>query len=105
MHKTNGITVRELLNLEILKDSQVLSGSGGLDHRIFKMNVMEVPDILDWVRAGEFLLTTAYSIRETPERLKGLVEALSAKGWQAWASRPAASSRRFPRMPWPSAKH
>lgn len=80
MHKTNGITVRELLNLEILKDSQVLSGSGGLDHRILKMNVMEVPDILDWVRAGEFLLTTAYSIRETPERLKGLVEALSAKG-------------------------
>lgn len=80
MYKTNGITVRELLELEILKDARVLSGEGGLDHRILKMNVMEVPDILDWVKPGEFLLTTAYSIRETPERLKGLVEALSAKG-------------------------
>lgn len=80
MHKAKGITVRELLEMEVLEGAKVLAGSGGLDHRITKMNVMEVPDILDWVKPGEFLLTTAYSIKDTPERLKSLVEALSQKG-------------------------
>ncbi len=80
MHKANGITVRELLDMEVLQGAHVLSGNGGLDHRITKMNVMEVPDILDWVKPGEFLLTTAYSIKDTPEKLKNLIEALSTKG-------------------------
>lgn len=80
MNKINGITVRELLGMEVLAGARVLSGQEGLDHRITKMNVMEVPDILDWVKAGEFLLTTAYSIRETPEKLTGLIEAMSSKG-------------------------
>lgn len=80
MHKVNGITVQELLALEVLSGARVLSGAEGLEHRITKMNVMEVPDILDWVKPGEFLLTTAYSIKDTPEKLKELVEALSVKG-------------------------
>lgn len=80
MHQTNGITVSELLAMEILEGAVVLSGNGGLNHRITKMNVMEVPDILDWVKPGEFLLTTAYSIKDTPEKLKNLIIALSDKG-------------------------
>lgn len=80
MHKANGITVRELLNMDVLQGAKVLSGSEGLDHRITKMNVMEVPDILDWVKPGEFLMTTAYSIKDTPEKLRNLIEALSDKG-------------------------
>lgn len=80
MHQTNGVTVRELLAMDILEGATVLSGSGGLDHRITKMNVMEVPDILDWVKPGEFLLTTAYSIKDTPDKLKNLIIALSNKG-------------------------
>ncbi len=80
MHQANGITVRELLGMDVLQGAKLLSGSGGLDHRITKMDVMEVPDILDWVKPGEFLLTTAYSIKDTPEKLKHLIEALNGKG-------------------------
>ncbi|MBN2259353.1 MAG: PucR family transcriptional regulator ligand-binding domain-containing protein [Clostridiales bacterium] len=74
-----GLSVEELLNLDIMKDAKVLSGRGGLDRRIAKMNVMEVPDILDWVLPGEFLLTTAYSIKDDIDQLEGLISKLNEK--------------------------
>lgn len=80
MYRSFGITVKELLNLDILKDAKVLSGEDGLDRRITKVNVMEVPDILDWVGAGEFLLTTAYSIKDNIDKLSELIPKLNEKG-------------------------
>lgn len=75
-----GIRVRDLIEMTVLKESHVLAGTGGLDKRVTKVNVMEVPDIVDWVRPGEFLLTTAYSIKDDIEVLNTLIPALSALG-------------------------
>ena len=41
---------------------------------------MEVPDILEWVSEGEFLLTTAYSIKDNIKVLLELIPKLNAKG-------------------------
>ncbi|WIV11681.1 PucR family transcriptional regulator [Proteiniborus sp. MB09-C3] len=80
MYKYSGITVKELLELEIMKDAKILAGEGGLDRRITKLNVMEVPDIVNWVEDGEFLLTTAYSIKDNLTRLDELISELNKKG-------------------------
>ncbi len=80
MQHTVGITVEEFLNLAILQNASLLSGSKGLDKKITKINVMEVPDILDWVKPGEFLLTTAYSIKDDVEQLNDIIPELSKKG-------------------------
>lgn len=80
MYKYSGITVRELLGLEVMKDSKVLAGESGLNRRITKLNVMEVPDILNWVEDGEFLLTTAYSIKDNVKKLEELIPELDKKG-------------------------
>lgn len=80
MYKSSGIRIEELLNLDIMKNCKVLAGSGGLGRLITKVNVMEVPDILNWVEEGEFLLTTAYSMKDDLEGFKDLIIRLSRKG-------------------------
>ncbi len=79
MLKSSGITVQELLNLEIMKKAKVLAGKDGLDRRISKVNVMEVPDIINWVGSGEFLLTTAYSLKDDISKLDELIKQLDKK--------------------------
>lgn len=80
LYKYPGITIKELLNIESLKGSKVLAGEKGLDRKIIKLNVMEVPDIINWVGKGEFLLTTAYHMRDDAEQLRDLIIQLEKKG-------------------------
>lgn len=75
-----GISVENLLNLDILKGSKVLAGMSGTAKRITKVNVMEVPDIIEWVSDGEFLITTAYSIKDNISALLDIIPKLKEKG-------------------------
>lgn len=69
-----------MISLKALQGSKVLAGEAGLDQRVTQVNVMEVPDIVDWVHIGEFLLTTAFSIKEDIGILKKLIPKLKEKG-------------------------
>lgn len=80
MYRYSGITVKELLCLESMKEAKVLAGEKGLNRRVTKLNVMEVPDILNWVESGEFLLTTAFSVKDNIEKLDKLITQLNNKG-------------------------
>lgn len=73
MQKQYGITVREALSLDVVDRLKLVGGERGLDRVIKLVNVIEVPDIMDWLIDGEFLLTTGYSFREYPELMKSLI--------------------------------
>lgn len=75
-----GISIEKLLEINKLKGAKVLAGAAGVSKRITKVNVMEVPDIIDWVSPGEFLLTTAYSIKDNIDILLELIPKLNEKG-------------------------
>jgi purine catabolism regulator len=53
------------------------------------VNVMEVPDILDWVKPDELLLTTAYPLRDDRSGLEELVPRLAEHGLAGLAVKPA----------------
>lgn len=74
-----GITLRNLIEDQAFQDIEVLSGHDGLDNYVKTVNVMEVPDVINWVSDGELILTTAYSIREDIEMLNELIPRLKAK--------------------------
>ena len=80
MHRYSGITIKELLGLESMKGAKVLAGEDGLCRMVTKINVMEVPDIINWVEEGEFLLTTAFSIKDNLDELEELIIQLSDRG-------------------------
>ena len=79
MKELIGITIAEALNLEKMSEVDVLAGEKGLNRHITKVNIMEVPDIVDWVKEGELLFTTLYSIKDDEEALKNLVPKLAEK--------------------------
>ena len=75
-----GVTVREILAVPAMAGATVIAGATGLDRVVRQLNVMEVPDILQWTKPGELLLTTGYPLRRNPEALVGLICDLDDRG-------------------------
>jgi purine catabolism regulator len=80
-----GLSVREVLAAPCLARARVLAGAAGLDRVVTRLNVMEVPDILPWVKPHELLLTTGYPVRDDPVALARLVGELDDRGLAAIA--------------------
>ena len=83
------VSVADVLALPSLASARVVAGRGGLERAVRAVNVMEVPDILDWVQPDELLLTTAYPLRGDPVALDALVPRLAEHGLAAIAIKPA----------------
>jgi hypothetical protein len=75
-----GVALRDALAVPALAGARVVAGAAGLDRVVQSANVMEVPDILPWVKPHELLFTTGYPLRESPDAWVGLVAALDDRG-------------------------
>lgn len=82
------ITIREALSLWFLKGAVIIAGNKGIDHEIKSVNIMEVPDIVNYVKPGELLLTTAYPIKDDTEAQANLIPDLHAKKLAGLAIKP-----------------
>ena len=79
------MTVATMLALPAFAGAEVIAGRSGLDRVVRRANVMEVPDIVPWVRDEGLLLTTGYPLREATGGLAALVAALDERGVSALA--------------------
>lgn len=93
----DAIRIADVARLPALEGAGVVGGAGGLDRLVRSVNVMEVPDILDWVKPDELLLTTAYPIRDDPAALDALVPRLAERGLAGIAIKPTRYIRAIPR--------
>ena len=82
------LSIRDALTIEPLNRAKVLAGENGLDNVITGVNVMEVPDISNWINAGDFLLTTMYPIRDNTAQMETLLLKLAEKGLAGIAIKP-----------------
>lgn len=71
--------VKDLIYLDSLAGIQVLAGHEYLDNTIHNINVMEVPDVENWVQAEEFLMTTGYMYRDHCEYFLSLIPKLKER--------------------------
>jgi PucR family transcriptional regulator, purine catabolism regulatory protein len=79
------VPVRELLTLDCMHGTTVLAGSGGLDRAVRGVNVMEVPDVVDWVKPHALLVTTGFPLASGADGRQGagladLVRDLHSRG-------------------------
>lgn len=79
------MSVAQMLALPAFAGAEVLAGADGLHRVVRSANVMEVPDIVPWVRAEGLLLTTGYPLSAVVEELPKLVADLDARGVSAIA--------------------
>jgi purine catabolism regulator len=75
--------------VEALRRSRILAGADGLDNVVKSVNVMEVPDILEWVNPGQLLVTTMYPLRDKAADVETLVPRLHGKGLAGLAVTPS----------------
>ena len=66
--------------IEQFEGFQVLAGEGGLDKNVSTVSVMDAPDIYNWMKGGEFLITTGYVMKDNPSELRDLVVRLDKNG-------------------------
>ena len=81
----SGISVAEVLTLSSLTTARLVAGASGAERIVRRLNVMEVPDILPWVKPDELILTTGYPLRHRPSSLVQLVADLDDRGLAAFA--------------------
>lgn len=80
MQNKVGVKVSEIIELDVFSGCKVISGEKGLNRSVTKVNVMEVPDIMPWLQEGEFLITTAYSIKDNVARLGEMIPVMHEIG-------------------------
>lgn len=74
------VPLRDVLKIDTLADTRVLAGRSGLDRVVTRLNVMEVPDIVDWVRPHALLVTAGYPLVDvSEEHFVELVRALDER--------------------------
>jgi purine catabolism regulator len=72
--------VKEVLAADALQGSKVLAGASGLSRMVERLSVVEVPDVLPWVKPRELLITTGSPLRSRPDALAELVVDLDDRG-------------------------
>lgn len=77
--------LKDVLKLSPLNEFTCLAGNSGLDRTVNSVSVMDAPDIADWMKGGEILITTGYVLRDNPSAFAQLIEALANKGVAALA--------------------
>ncbi|HHX95190.1 MAG TPA: hypothetical protein GX691_05150 [Clostridia bacterium] len=71
--------LREALKLEVLQGSKVVAGRSGLNKQIKEVNIIDAPDIVNWAREGEFMLTTGYCFKDDENVGKQIIYDLAGK--------------------------
>jgi PucR family transcriptional regulator, purine catabolism regulatory protein len=92
----DSIALGDLLTIPPLAHARVVGGHEGLRRPVRGVNVMEVPDILDWVKPDELLLTTAYPLRDDPVALDALIPRLAERGLAGIALKPGRYIKAIP---------
>jgi purine catabolism regulator len=66
---TYGLPLSDVIAIDALAGSKTLAGEGGSDRVVTSLNVMEVPDVLRWVKPHELLVTTGFPLLDSSRRL------------------------------------
>src|SRR4051794_13672348 len=70
----------ELLAIPQLEGMQIIAGASGQNREVESVNMMDAPDIIQFLNQNEFLITTAYHLKDAPQMLTELVKAMSEHG-------------------------
>lgn len=92
------IKVRDVLDLEIFKDSKLIAGKEGIDKTVKSASLMEVPDIYPYLEENNLLLTTLFPIHENEDAQRELIPKLNAKNIAAICIKPGRYIDEIPKI-------
>lgn len=72
--------VSDVLGIAERYNATIIAGEEGLRRKVTSIEVMEVPEVQDWVREGLLVITTFYSVRNNPKEQAGIINVLIENG-------------------------
>jgi purine catabolism regulator len=67
------LPLRKMLAMPAFKEFTVLAGKKGLTRIVTSVSVMDAPDISDWLKGGEILMTTGYIMKDDLSQFINLI--------------------------------
>lgn len=74
-----GITMKEVLMLPVVKHSELLAGSNGLERTVDGIALLESTDSIRWLTKNSLIITNAQLLKDNPEWTSRLIHALHQK--------------------------
>ena len=71
--------VADLFKKDLFQDFKLVAGSDGLNKDITAVSVMDTPDGYQWMRGGEFLLSSGFVFKQEPEIFINFLSNISNK--------------------------
>lgn len=91
-----GISLKNAMKLGKLSNCNVIAGHNGLDKIIENVTVMDVPDVVKWLKGGELVLTSLFAIKDDHDAQNVLVQQLYYAGATALAIKPFKTIKTIP---------
>ena len=70
------MTLSDLLKLSKLNSVELVAGAAGAGATVTGAVMLDNPEMVDWMRSGELLLTTGYVFKENPDRQETIIDGL-----------------------------
>lgn len=90
------ISLRNSMKLGKFSECEVVAGHSGVDRIIENITIMEVPDIVKWLKGRELILTSLFAIKNDKDAQNLLIQRLSYAGATALAIKPFESMEGIP---------
>lgn len=74
------LSVEEALHVFPFSEAKLIAGDEGKSRIIKSINTMDAPDVANWIKTGELLLTTAFAIKDAPGDFLRLLQKLNERG-------------------------
>ncbi|WP_253806024.1 PucR family transcriptional regulator ligand-binding domain-containing protein [Paenibacillus sp. Cedars] len=71
------LTIRDILQIKAIEGIKLVAGSAGIDHQISIVNIIENPDVFDWLASNELLLSTGYIFKDSEELQNRVIHELA----------------------------
>ncbi|MEW6622769.1 MAG: PucR family transcriptional regulator ligand-binding domain-containing protein [Bacillota bacterium] len=90
------IAVKDALENGPLKRAKLIAGHSGINKEIKFVNIMEVPQVVNWLKGGELLLTSGYVFINDDQVKKKIIYELAKKGVSAFGIKPGQFFQQVP---------
>lgn len=92
-----GILLKDIIDMPCFDRAKLVAGTVGRDVEVEGITIIEAPDIVNWIKGGEVLLTSFYSIDKDIDIQKKLVSKIAKKGSAALIIKTSRFLREIPK--------
>ncbi|MGG4498060.1 PucR family transcriptional regulator [Brevibacillus reuszeri] len=71
------LTIKDLLQIKSIDGIKIIAGEQGIDNVVSIVNIMENPDVFDWLSSNELLLSTGYIFKDNEELQNKIIKELA----------------------------